>query len=34
MLLKEQGRSETFIKGFYLGYEEYYFEFIDLYCGR
>ena len=33
-LLQEQGRSETFIKGFYDGYENYYREFIDLYCGR
>ena len=32
-ILQEQGRSETFIDGFYLGYEESYYEFIDLYCG-
>jgi len=32
-LLQEQGRSETFINGFYFGYENYYYEFIDLYCG-
>ena len=31
--LQEQGRSETFINGFYLGYEESYYEFLDLYCG-
>ena len=32
-VLKEQGRSETFINGFYLGYEESYYEFLDFYCG-
>jgi hypothetical protein len=32
-LLQDQGRSETFIKGFYIGYENDYHEFIDLYCG-
>ena len=32
-LLQDQGRSETFIKGFYLGYENYSREFLDLYCG-
>lgn len=32
-LLQDQGRSETFIKGFYDGYDNYYREFIDLYCG-
>ncbi len=31
--LQEQGRSETFIKGFYIGYQNYYHEFFDLYCG-
>ena len=31
--LQEQGRSETFINGFYFGYEESYYEFLDLYCG-
>ena len=31
--LQEQGRSETFINGFYFGYEENYYEFLDLYCG-
>ena len=31
--LQEQGRSETFINGFYFGYEESYYEFFDLYCG-
>jgi hypothetical protein len=32
-LLQDQGRSEAFIKGFYRGYENYYREFLDLYCG-
>ena len=32
-LLQDQGRSETFIKGFYNGYENDYAEFADLYCG-
>jgi hypothetical protein len=32
-LLQNQGRSETFIKGFYFGYDNYYREFLDLYCG-
>ena len=31
--LQEQGRSEAFIKGFYIGYENYYYDFIDMYCG-
>jgi hypothetical protein len=31
-LLQEQGRSEIFIKGFYDGYEDSFYEFIDLYC--
>jgi hypothetical protein len=31
-LLQDQGRSEAFIKGFYRGYENYYHEFLDLYC--
>ena len=33
-LLQDQGRTETFIKGFYDGYESYYHEFIDLYRGK
>ena len=33
-LLQDQGRTETFIKGFYDGYENYYHEFIDLYRGK
>ena len=32
-LLQDQGRSEAFIKGFYHGYDNYYREFLDLYCG-
>ncbi|UCD32100.1 MAG: hypothetical protein JSV38_15285 [Desulfobacterales bacterium] len=32
-LLQDQNRSENFIKGFYAGYESYYREFLDLYCG-
>jgi len=32
-LLQDQGRSEDFIKGFYRGYENYYPEYIRLYCG-
>lgn len=32
-LLQNQGKSETFIKGFYFGYNNYYREFLDLYCG-
>lgn len=31
-LLKEQGQSEIFIKGFYSGYEQNYMEFMDIYC--
>ena len=31
--LQEQGRSETFINGFYFGYADSYNEFLDLYCG-
>ena len=33
-LLQDQGRSETFTKGFYDGYENYYHEFIELYLGK
>lgn len=33
-LLQDQGRSETFIKGFYDGYEDSFHEFFNLYCGR
>jgi hypothetical protein len=32
-LLQNQGRSEDFIKGFYSGYDNYYLEFLQLYCG-
>ena len=32
-LLQDQGRSEDFIKGFYSGYDNYYLEFLQLYCG-
>ncbi len=31
-LLQDQGRPETFIKGFYKGYKNYYHKFIDFYC--
>ena len=30
---REQGRSETFINGFQFGYEESFYQFLDLYCG-
>ena len=33
-LFKDQGRSETFIKGFYDGYENGFHESFNLYCGR
>lgn len=32
--LKEQGRSEDFIHGFYYGYQEVYVKRIGTYCGR
>jgi hypothetical protein len=32
-LLEDQGRSETYISGFYYGYESSYHDFYDLYCG-
>jgi hypothetical protein len=31
-LLRDQGRSESYIKGFYSGYEEDRLDFYDLYC--
>jgi hypothetical protein len=31
-LLQEQGRSEAYIKGFYVGYKNDRLEFYDLYC--
>ena len=30
--LQEQGKHETFIKGFYMGYERAYRRYLDLYC--
>ncbi len=33
-LLREQGKSEDFVRGFKSGYEWNYFEFLDTYCGR
>ena len=31
--LQDQGRSESFIKGFYFGYENSYPDYFTLYCG-
>ena len=31
-MLKEQGKSESFMKGFYSGYEDRRVDFYDLYC--
>jgi hypothetical protein len=31
--LRQEGRSEDFIKGFYWGYQDVFDEFYDLYCG-
>jgi hypothetical protein len=31
--LRQEGRTEDFIKGFYWGYQDVFDEFYDLYCG-
>jgi len=33
-MLKDQGNSESFIKGFYAGYEDRRIDFYNLYCGE
>ena len=32
--LRDEGRSDNFIQGFYFGYEEEYVDLIDIYCGQ